>query len=59
MLEDLADQGHEFPKLVLNWRQKSKLKNTYTDTLPTYINQKTKRVHTSFLLAATTTGRIS
>ena len=34
VLEDLASQGHEFPKLVLNWRQKSKLKNTYTDTLP-------------------------
>jgi DNA polymerase I len=59
VLEDLADQGHEFPKLVLNWRQKSKLKNTYTDTLPTYIHKKTKRVHTSFLLAATTTGRLA
>ncbi len=59
MLEDLASQGHEFPKLVLNWRQKSKLKNTYTDTLPTYINAKSKRVHTSFLLAATTTGRLA
>ena len=59
VLENLADQGHEFPKLILNWRQKSKLKNTYTDTLPTYINNKTKRVHTSFLLAATTTGRLA
>ena len=59
VLENLADQGHEFPKLILNWRQKSKLKNTYTDTLPTYINTKTKRVHTSFLLAATTTGRLA
>ena len=59
VLEDLASQGHEFPKLVLNWRQKSKLKNTYTDTLPTYINAKSKRVHTSFLLAATTTGRLA
>ena len=59
VLEDLALQGHELPKLVLNWRQKSKLKNTYTDTLPTYINSKSKRVHTSFLLAATTTGRLA
>ena len=59
VLEDLADQGHEFPKLVLSWRQKSKLKNTYTDTLPTFINKKTKRIHTSFLLAATTTGRLA
>ena len=59
VLEDLALQGHKFPKLVLNWRQKSKLKNTYTDTLPTYINNKSKRVHTSFLLAATTTGRLA
>jgi DNA polymerase-1 len=59
VLEDLAEQGHEFPKLVLSWRQKSKLKNTYTDTLPTFINKKTKRIHTSFLLAATTTGRLA
>ena len=59
VLEDLAEQGHEFPRLVLNWRQKTKLKNTYTDTLPTYIHNETKRVHTSFLLAATTTGRLA
>ena len=59
VLEDLSGKGHEFPKLVLDWRQKSKLKNTYTDTLPEFINQKTKRIHTSFLLAATTTGRLA
>ena len=59
VLEDLAGKGHEFPKLVLDWRQKSKLKNTYTDSLPEFINQKTKRIHTSFLLAATTTGRLA
>ena len=59
VLEDLAFKGHEFPKLVLDWRQVSKLKNTYSDSLPEHINLKTKRVHTSFLLAATTTGRLA
>ena len=59
VLEDLAFKGHEFPKLVLDWRQVSKLKNTYSDALPEHINPNTKRVHTSFLLAATTTGRLA
>ena len=59
VLEDLAFKGHKFPKLILDWRQISKLKNTYSDTLPEHINPKTKRVHTSFLLAATTTGRLA
>ena len=59
VLEDLAFKGHEFPKLILDWRQVSKLKNTYSDALPEHINQNTKRVHTSFLLAATTTGRLA
>ena len=59
VLEDLAFKGHKFPKLILDWRQVSKLKNTYSDSLPEHINQKTKRVHTSFLLAATTTGRLA
>ena len=59
VLEDLAFKGHEFPKLVLEWRQISKLKNTYSDSLPEHINPQTKRVHTSFLLAATTTGRLA
>ena len=59
MLEDLAFKGHEFPKLILDWRQVSKLKNTYSDALPEHINPNTKRVHTSFLLAATTTGRLA
>ena len=59
VLEDLAFKGHEFAKLVLEWRQISKLKNTYSDSLPEHINPTTKRVHTSFLLAATTTGRLA
>ena len=58
-MEDLAFKGHKFPQLILDWRQLSKLKNTYSDTLPEHINPKTKRVHTSFLLAATTTGRLA
>ena len=59
VLEDLAFKGHKFPQLVLDWRQVSKLKNTYSDALPEHINPNTKRVHTSFLLAATTTGRLA
>jgi len=59
VLEDLAFKGHKFPQLILDWRQVSKLKNTYSDALPEHINPNTKRVHTSFLLAATTTGRLA
>ena len=59
VLEDLAFKGNELPKLVLDWRQISKLKNTYSDSLQEHINSNTKRVHTSFLLAATTTGRLA
>ena len=59
VLEDLAFRGHKFPQLILDWRQVSKLKNTYSDSLREHINPNTKRVHTSFLLAATTTGRLA
>ena len=59
VLEDLALTGHKFPNLILDWRQISKLKSTYTDALQDHINKKTKRVHTSFLLAATNTGRLA
>ena len=59
ILEDLALTGHKFPNLILEWRQVSKLKSTYTDALQEHINNKTKRVHTSFLLAATNTGRLA
>ncbi|MGE0678684.1 DNA polymerase I [Pseudolabrys sp.] len=58
-LEDLAEQGHELPKKILDWRQVSKLRSTYTEALPTYVNPATHRVHTSYALAATTTGRLS
>jgi len=59
VLEDLAFKGHKLPKLVLDWRQATKLKNTYSDSLQEHLNQNTKRVHTSFLLAATSTGRLA
>ena len=59
ILEDLALTGQKFPNLVLEWRQVSKLKSTYTDALQDHIGKKTKRVHTSFLLAATNTGRLA
>ena len=59
ILEDLALTGHKFPKLILEWRQVFKLKNTYSDALQDHISKKTKRVHTSFLLAATNTGRLA
>ena len=58
-LEDLANQGHEFPKILLEWRALSKLKTTYTDTLPTYLNDSTKRIHSSFAMATTSTGRLA
>lgn len=59
VLEDLAAEGHELPGRIVEWRQLSKLKSTYTDALPTYIHPRTKRVHTSYSLASTTTGRLS
>ncbi len=58
-LEELAAQGHELPRKVLEWRLLAKLKSTYTDALPTYIHPGTGRVHTSYALAATTTGRLA
>jgi DNA polymerase-1 len=58
-LEELAVAGHDLPRKVLDWRLLAKLKSTYTDALPTYIHPETGRVHTSYALAATTTGRLS
>jgi DNA polymerase-1 len=58
-LEELAEAGHQLPRTILDWRQVSKLRSTYTELLPTYVNKKTNRVHTSYALAATSTGRLS
>jgi len=59
VLDELAEQGHALPQKILEWRQITKLKSTYTDALPGYINPTTKRVHTNYALAATPTGRLS
>jgi DNA polymerase I len=59
LLEELAEQGHKLPQKILDWRQVSKLKSTYTDALPGFVNPTSHRVHTSYALASTTTGRLS
>jgi DNA polymerase I len=59
VLDDLAEEGHLLPIKILEWRQISKLRSTYTDLLPTFVNRETGRVHTNFALASTTTGRLS
>lgn len=59
ILEKLAEDGEVLPRVILDWRGYSKLKSTYTDALVQQINTETGRVHTSFSLAATTTGRLS
>jgi DNA polymerase I len=58
-LEELAAQGHELPQKVLDWRTLAKLRGTYTDALPTFVNPGTGRVHTSFAMAAAATGRLA
>jgi DNA polymerase-1 len=59
VLQSLADQGHELPNQVLEWRQLQKLKSTYADSLVDDINPETGRVHTSFAMAIASTGRLS
>ena len=59
VLEDLAAEGHELPARILDWRALSKLKSTYTDALPTYVNPETGRVHTSYSIAGASTGRLA
>ncbi|KQT84003.1 DNA polymerase I [Aurantimonas sp. Leaf443] len=58
VLEDLAAEGHELPRRIVDWRQLSKLKGTYTDALPLHMDE-AGRIHTSFSMASTTTGRLS
>ena len=59
VLEDLASEGYELPVKVLDWRQMSKLKSTYTDALQGHINPNTGRVHTSYVISGASTGRLS
>jgi DNA polymerase-1 len=59
VLDELAEQGVALAQKILDWRQVTKLKSTYTDALPSYINPVTQRVHTNYALAATPTGRLS
>jgi DNA polymerase-1 len=58
ILEDLATE-HDLPARVLDWRQLSKLKSTYTDALQDHINRETGRVHTSYSIAGANTGRLA
>lgn len=59
VLSELAEQGHELPVLLMEYRSLSKLKSTYTDRLPEQINPLTGRIHTSYHQAVTATGRLS
>ena len=59
VLEGLAAEGHDLAAQVLEWRGLAKLKSTYTDALPEFINPDTGRIHTSYSLASTTTGRLA
>ncbi len=59
VLEDLAAEGHDLPARVLDWRQLSKLKSTYTDALQDHIHPETGRVHTSYVITGAVTGRLS
>jgi DNA polymerase-1 len=59
ILEELAAQGHDLPRIVLDWRQLSKLKSTYADALVGEIHPETGRVHTSYGMAIAQTGRLS
>ena len=59
VLEQLAAAGHELPRLILEYRELQKLKSTYVDTLPTRVNRKTGRIHTSFNQTGAATGRLS
>ncbi len=57
--ENLTEEARRLPLKLLEWRQLSKLKSTYTDTLPSFIHRETGRVHTCYALASTSTGRLA
>lgn len=59
VLEDLASKGHEIAGLIIQWRELSKLKSTYADTLPALVNATTGKLHTSLNQTVTSTGRLS
>jgi DNA polymerase I len=59
VLQQLADEGHQLPVLLMEYRELSKLESTYIDALPTYVHPRTRRVHTSFSQTTAATGRLS
>ena len=59
VLEQLAVRGHELPRLMIDYRQLEKLRNTYVDALPALVNPETRRIHTTFNQAVAATGRLS
>ena len=59
VLEELAAQGHQLPRLLMEWRQIDKLKGTYVDALPLLIHRRTGRIHTSYNQTVAATGRLS
>ena len=59
VLQELADEGHTLPSLLMEYRELSKLENTYLDTLPALVNPRTGRLHTSFNQTVASTGRLS
>ena len=59
VLEQLADQGHEVPRLILEHRELQKLRSTYVDVLPNRVSRRTGRIHTSFNQTGAATGRLS
>jgi DNA polymerase-1 len=59
VLEELAAEGHQLPRLIIEFRELAKLKSTYVDALPALVNPETQRIHTSFNQTVTSTGRLS
>ncbi len=59
VLEQLANEGHQIPRLIIEYRELSKLKSTYVDALPALVNPDTERIHTSFNQTVASTGRLS